>query len=446
MSLRPILAAFLVGLALLPAASAREMPGEPTPVRSSAPGYAEFAVDSSDYEVVERARWGYETEDGQTTFHLHGRVELLSDVRADYEQGIYLGAWLDLDGDRNFEDAERLLWTSRFPARGQRHLSFHGKLLLPGDAPAAAYLRLVVSYGVAAGPVGQVEYGDVKDFVARSGEDGAMIQPGVIVRGPSDPPAAAPGQSVETVITVEETVPGALQGNFVFVSPKGTAVALVNGEDGVQVKSGNIRIGKSRTKKDTTRIHIRDRSTVASTLEIRFSVAIDAGFTGPVDVSTNVSDELVRVLRDPAAAPPPPPGPGPIIIDPTQTPAPVVTPGASDQPVSPITITEQSAGSLQPGVIEFVSPKGTAVALKNGASIRVKSGNVKLGKVKVKGRKIEVEVLEASTEPSAIELTTNIDVSPTYTEPTVELTNNIVGAVDSSFSATSSTAVATTSP
>ncbi|MBI4614084.1 MAG: hypothetical protein HY720_10785 [Planctomycetes bacterium] len=403
-------------------ALAREMPAEPTPARSSAPeGYPVFTVESTDFEVIDRLNFAIEEEEDGLVLVVHGRIRLRSSNLDDYDEGIFVRSWFDADGDREFEDGERVVNQVLFP-RGstEERLSFRGRLALPAgwSLPAGGtWLRAVACYGCPSGAAGGMDFGDVRDL-AVTGPEGKFLQPRAVLRGPAEVPDIEAGSVVVLVLSVEETVPGALGGHLVFVSPKGTAVALGNSSG--QVKKGNIRIGNLRGKGRVTVLRILERSTSLSTVEIGLALDIPADFRGDLRIQTNIGGQSVLVAR---VVEPGDPGTG-VGVTPKLDPVPTVDFGM-DQPVSPLLITEKRAGALSRGVVRLVSPKGTAVALRNGAQARVKRGNIRISKVRVKGRTIEFTVTGESTEPSEIELTCCVDVEPTYTDPTIDMDTSL---------------------
>lgn len=403
----------------------REMPAEPTPARSTAPEpYSSFTVDSTDFERVDRENIAIEEEeDGGFSVIVHGRIRLLSDDLADYEEGLFVRSWFDANGDGVFGYRERVINQVLFAGDDtEGRLSFRGQLALPEgwSLPAGGtWLRTVVSYGRPPWHSGNATFGDVRDL-AVTGPEGKFLQRRAVVRGPAQVPDIRAGDVVLIgPIEIEEYVPGALGGHLVFVSPKGTAVAL--GRSSGQVKKGNIRIGNPRGNGRVTVIRILERSTTLSTVEVWLALDISADFRGELRIQTNVGGQSVLVAR---VIEPGDPGTG-VGVTPASDPVPTVTTG-QDQEVSPLLITEKRAGALARGVVRFVSPKGTAVALRNGAQLRVKRGNIRISKARVKGRTIEFTVTGESTEPSEIEVTYSVDVEPEFTDPTVDMGTSLI--------------------
>lgn len=166
-----VLGMAVVGL-LWPAlgASAVEIdPGTGRPIHgsgtevSTAPGYCTAVASSQFFEVIQDIDFGFTATGGSISVS----VGILQSDPGSYGAGEFVNAWIDFDGDGEFEPEEQVLDQLRFAAEA----GFPGALLygsvfaFPENRTSApTFMRVTLSYGVDAGPCGAWTFGSVRDF------------------------------------------------------------------------------------------------------------------------------------------------------------------------------------------------------------------------------------------------------------------------------------------
>jgi len=157
----------VITLLTIPAAVAegdRPEPEEDT-VYSWAPGYGTSVAKYQYYEHLgDHPNNDEKDQTGVvTTLNDDGTLDITVKVWTKKGYYEYLNVWIDWDGDKTFEDDEKVVADYKYYSKGYTTQTFPS-ISIPSDAVATTYLRAQLSYWVNPGPVATWKWGDVEDY------------------------------------------------------------------------------------------------------------------------------------------------------------------------------------------------------------------------------------------------------------------------------------------
>jgi hypothetical protein len=160
----------LVLEALMPSPAFSKVPARPGPDPygpkrvevSTAPNYPQAIGDTQSFEQISNVRVSFTS----STVTLSVDVAIKNGILDSYQNGEFLNAWIDWNGDQVFTDDERIMHQFQVPSSAPGSITFTVTSPIPqvkGFLPF--YMRVILAYGIDQPSSGEWERGSVRDFL-----------------------------------------------------------------------------------------------------------------------------------------------------------------------------------------------------------------------------------------------------------------------------------------